>query len=67
MDSESDDGDMLLVSSNSNHLIDFWIMDSTFSYHMMPNKDLFDTYRLVNSCMGNDAFMQGCWNREYHS
>ena len=24
-------------------------MDSTCSYHMMPNKDWFDTYRLVNS------------------
>ena len=33
-------------------------MDSTCSYHMMPNKDWFDTYWLVNSgffMMGNDA------------
>ena len=33
-------------------------MDSTCSYHMMPNKDWFDTLRLVNSSsvlMGNDA------------
>ena len=33
-------------------------MDSTCSYHMMPNKYWFDTYRLVNFgyvLMGNDA------------
>ena len=33
-------------------------MDSTCSYHMTPNKDWFDTCRLVNSgfvLMGNDA------------
>ena len=33
-------------------------MDSTCSYHMTPNKDRFDTYRLVNYgsiLMGNDA------------
>ena len=33
-------------------------MDSTCSYHMTPNKDWFDAYKLVNSSfvmMGNDA------------
>ena len=33
-------------------------MDLACSYHMTPNKDWFDTYRLVNSSsllMGNDA------------
>ena len=33
-------------------------MDSACSYHMTPNKDWFDTYRLVNLgsvLMGNDA------------
>ena len=33
-------------------------MDLTCSYHMTPNKDWFDTNRLVNSgyvLMGNDA------------
>ena len=33
-------------------------MDSACSYHMMPNKDWFDTYMLVNYgfvLMGNDA------------
>ena len=33
-------------------------MDSACSFHMIPNKDWFDTYRLVNSgyvLMGNDA------------
>ena len=57
-DSESGDGDMLLVSSSSNHLTDSWILDSACSYHMTPNKDWFNTYRSVNSgfvMMGNDA------------
>ena len=38
--------------------MDSWILDSTCSYHMTPNKDYFDTYRLVNFgsiLMGNDA------------
>ena len=33
-------------------------MDSACSYHMTPNKDWFDTYKLINSSfvlMGNDA------------
>ena len=49
---------MLSVSSSLDHLTDSWIMDSPCSYHMTPNKDCFDTYRLVNSgyvLMGNDA------------
>ena len=57
-DLESNDGGMLSVSSNRDHLTDSWIMDSTCSYHMTPNKDWFDTYRLVNSSsvlMGNDV------------
>ena len=57
-DSESDDGDMLSVSSSRDHLMDSWIMDSTCSYHMTPNKDWFDTSKLVNSgyvMIGNDA------------
>ena len=39
---------MLLVSSNPDHLTYSWIMDSICSCHMMPNKDWFDSYRLVN-------------------
>ena len=57
-DSESDDGEMLLVSFSPYHLTDSWIMDLACFYHMIPNKDWFDTYRLVNSdsiLMGNDA------------
>ena len=49
---------MLLVSSSLDHLTDSWILDSTCSYHMTPNKDWFNTYMLVNSgsiLMGNDA------------
>ena len=49
---------MLSVSSNGDHLIDSWIIDSTCSYHITPNKHWFDTYKLVNSgsiLMGNDA------------
>ena len=48
-DSESGDGDMLLVSSSLDHLTDSWILDSACSYHMTPNKDWFNTYRSVNS------------------
>ena len=57
-DSESGDGDMLSISSSSDHLIDSWILDSACSYHMTPNKDWFNTYKSVNSgsiLMGNDA------------
>ena len=57
-DSESGDGDMLSVSSSSNHLTDSWILDSACSYHMTPKKDWFNTCMSVNSCsvlMGNDT------------
>ena len=57
-DSESGDGDMLSVSSSSDHLTDSWILDSTYSYHMTPNKDWFNTYMSVNFgfvLIGNDA------------
>ena len=57
-DSESGDGDMLSVSSSSDHLIDSWILDSACSYHMTPNKDWFNIYMSVNSgfvLIGNDA------------
>ena len=49
---------MLLVSSSSDHLTYSWILDSACSYHMTPNKDWFNTYKLVNFgsvLMGNDA------------
>ena len=42
-DSESSDSDMLSISSNRDHLADSWIMDSTCSSHITPNKDWFDT------------------------
>jgi hypothetical protein len=51
-------GDMLSVASNSEHPIDSWILDSACSFHVMPNKDWFDTYKSVNSgivTMGNGA------------
>ena len=57
-DLESGDGDMLSVSSSSDHFTNSWILDSACSYHMTPNKDWFNTYKLVNSgsvLMGNDA------------
>ena len=57
-DSESGDGDMILVSSSRYHFADSLIMDLACSYHVTPNKDWFDTYRLENSSyvlMGNDA------------
>ena len=49
---------MLSVSSSQDHMVDSWIMDSTCSYHMKPNKDWFDAHKLENSgsiLMGNDA------------
>ena len=48
---------MLSVLTSSDNLTDSWIMDSACSYHMTPNRDWYDTYRLVNSdyvLMGND-------------
>ena len=42
-DSESGDGGMISISSSQDHLTDSWIMDSTCSYHVTPNKDWFDT------------------------
>jgi len=57
-DLKSGDKDMFYVSSSSDHLPDSWILDSTCSYHMTPNKNWFDTYRLVNFgsiLRGNDA------------
>ena len=57
-DSKSGNGDMLSVSSSSNHLTDSWILDSACSYYMTPKKDWFNTYRSVNYgsvLMGNDA------------
>jgi len=55
--SESDDGDMLSISSSLNHPIYSWILDSTCSYHMTPNKDWLHNYKLVDYgsvMMGND-------------
>ena len=39
---------MFFVSFSLDHLIDSWISNSTNSYHMTPNKDWLDTYKLVN-------------------
>src|SRR4051812_5652504 len=49
---------MLSVSSSHNYLADSWILDSAYSYHMMPNKDWFHSYMSVDSdsvLMDNDA------------
>jgi hypothetical protein len=54
--SDDVDGDMLFVVSHSEHPMDSWILDSTCSFHVMPNRDWFGTYRSVNSgkvIMGN--------------
>jgi hypothetical protein len=47
--SDDPDGDMLSVASNSEYPMDSWILDSTCSFHVMSNKDCFDTYWSVNS------------------
>ena len=49
---------MLFVSSSANWLIDSWILDLACSFHMIPHRDWFDTYKLVNCgsiLMGNDV------------
>ena len=54
--SDDADGDMLSVASNSEHLMDYWILDSVCLFHVTSNKDWFDTYWSVNSgiiTMGN--------------
>ena len=53
MEDNSDDvdGDMLSIALNSEHPVDSWILDSTCSSYMMPNRDWLDTYKLVNSCI----------------
>ena len=56
--SDDADGDMLSVASNSKQPMDSWILDLACSFHMIPNRDWFDTYRSVNSgivTMGNGA------------
>ena len=49
---------LLSISSSNNVLLEFWVLDSTCSYHMTPKKDWFDMYKPCNSCMvqmSNDA------------
>jgi hypothetical protein len=41
-------GDMLSIASNSEHLVDFWILDTMCSFHVTSNRDCFDNYKLVN-------------------
>jgi hypothetical protein len=56
--SDDADGDMISVASTSEHLVDSWILDSAYSFHVTPNRDWFDTYKSVNSgivTMGNGA------------
>jgi hypothetical protein len=56
--SQNADGDMLSVASISEHPVDSWILDSSCSFQVTPNRDWFDTYRSVNSgivTMGNGA------------
>jgi hypothetical protein len=60
MEDNSDDvdGDMLFVASNSKCPMDSWTLDLACLFHVTPNRDWFDTYRLVNSSiviMGNGA------------
>ena len=61
MENNSDDvdGDMLFVASNSKHPVDSWIIELACSFHVMPNRDWFDTYRSVNFgivTMGNGVY-----------
>lgn len=60
MEESSDDcdGDMLSVSTDAEHGVDSWILDSACSFHMSSNREWFNTYRSVDCgtvLMGNDA------------
>jgi hypothetical protein len=57
-DSDVADGDMLFVASTSEHLVDYWLLVSTCSFHVTSNRFWFDSYKSVNSgivTMGNGA------------
>ena len=46
-----------VLSSSCSQLIEAWILDFGFSYHMTPNREWFTTYRSDNfdsDCMGNN-------------
>ncbi|KAE8664701.1 hypothetical protein F3Y22_tig00112738pilonHSYRG00078 [Hibiscus syriacus] len=45
--SDCSEGDMLSISMNQ--LTDSWILDFGCSYHIIPNREWFSTYRSVNS------------------
>uniref|UniRef100_A0A2N9F9A0 CCHC-type domain-containing protein n=1 Tax=Fagus sylvatica TaxID=28930 RepID=A0A2N9F9A0_FAGSY len=46
VDSESD-GDMLSISSSTDGLNNSWLLDSACSFHVIPHKKWFDTYRCL--------------------
>ena len=39
---------LCFVSSNVDWLIDSWVLDSACSFHVTPQRDWLNTYRLVN-------------------
>ena len=56
--SDDADGDMLSIASNLEHPMASWILDSACFFHVTPNRDWFDTYKLVNFgivTMGNGS------------
>ena len=56
-DLEKGDGDILSILSSLDHPKNSWILDLTCSYHLTPNKDWLDNYKLVNFgfiLMGNN-------------
>lgn len=59
---------MFFVSFSLDHLIESWISNSTNSYHMTPNKDWLDTYKLGNFgsiLVGNDDSCKVIGIKEY--
>ena len=47
-DSNSDFRDRDMLSVSSNLFMDAWILDSTCSYHMIPNREWFISYKSGN-------------------
>ncbi|KAJ6997380.1 hypothetical protein NC653_013826 [Populus alba x Populus x berolinensis] len=56
-DLEIGDKDMISISSSSDHITYYWILFSTCSYNMKPNKYWLYTYKIVNfdsALIGNE-------------
>ena len=49
----------MVVTNEGTKPSEDWILDTTCTFHMSPNRDWFSTYKTLNSCdvlMGNNSF-----------